>query len=93
MSLQKKYRTQRWYDVHLFVRCGWSAGYCGYGRGEGGVRHHANRRQLLEHRQGGDVGPEHLRQHLKVSSVPADSQRGCRPPRVYWSMRRPGQRL
>lgn len=54
------------------------AGYRWYWCGEGGVRHYSDGRQLQQHRQGGHVGPQRLRQHLQVPSVPTHGQRcGC----------------
>uniref|UniRef100_A0A8B9MYN5 ATPase plasma membrane Ca2+ transporting 3 n=1 Tax=Accipiter nisus TaxID=211598 RepID=A0A8B9MYN5_9AVES len=72
-------------DKHTLVK-----GHRGDGRGQGGVRHHPDGRQLLQHRQGGDVGPQRLRQHLQVPPVPADRQRGGRGGGLHRGLHHPG---
>jgi len=61
-------------------------GHSRYGRSEGGIGHHTNRRQLYEYRQGGDVGSQRVRQHRQVPSVPADCQHRRSHRRFSWSL-------
>ncbi|KAH1187901.1 hypothetical protein KIL84_017888, partial [Mauremys mutica] len=62
----------------------------GHRRRQGGLGHHPDRRQLLQHRQGGDVGPERVRQHLQVPAVPAHRQRGGRGGGLHRRLHHPG---
>ena len=57
---------------------------------EGSVRYYPDWWQLHEYRQGGDVGPQCLRQHRKVPSVSADSQRRCSHRCIPRSLLHPG---
>jgi len=65
-------------------------GYSWDGRGEGGVGHHSDGRQLYEYRESGDVGSQRVRQHREIPSVPADRQLCGRRRRVPGSMRHQG---